>query len=80
MTAQKKATPRIAKKVRKAKDGTTEAILLSGNSNFTNAKKVFDMAKNGKVDLVAVGTREDGYVRTFADSKISNNLSNLPSV
>jgi hypothetical protein len=70
-------TKRKVKDARKAEDGTIEAVLLEGNKNYTGGNKAYEMAKNGQIDLVAVGTGEGKHVRTRPDKKKTNNLSDM---
>ncbi len=70
-------TKRKVVDARKAEDGTIKAVLLEGNKNYTDGNKAYEMAKKGKIDLVAVGTGKDKYVRTRPDHKKINNLSDM---
>jgi len=66
---------------RVSRDGTVTGYLLGNGKPVTMAQAV-RMAEQGKLPGISV-VRPEGkrpYIRTVADSKIANNLSELPEV
>lgn len=69
---------------------TVEAIVKEGNyitgyklsdGNIVSKQEGISLAKNGKIAGVGIATNKGSeYLRTLADNKESNNLSNLPII
>ncbi|REG86734.1 DUF3892 domain-containing protein [Marinomonas pollencensis] len=59
------------------KDGNITGVLLEGNVNFISSEKAHEMAKKGIVDLVAVETKNNKYIRTRPDGEKGNNLDEM---
>jgi hypothetical protein len=61
------------------KNGNISAVLLEGNTNFTNAITAKKMAKNKQIDLVYVKASKNAndYIRQKPDRKKSNNLDDM---
>lgn len=61
---------------REDKNGNITAVLLEGNSNFTNSKTAQNMAKNKQIDLVYVKASKNAnsHIRQKPDRNKSNNL------
>jgi len=60
-------------------NGNISAVLIQGNTNFTNVNIAKNMAKNKKIDLVYVKPSKNAtdYVRQKPDKKKSNNLDDM---
>ncbi|MFT5298161.1 MAG: hypothetical protein ACI9YH_004208 [Colwellia sp.] len=61
------------------KNGNISAVLIEGNTNFTNLNTAKKMAMNKKIDLVYVKPSKNAtdYVRQKPDTKKSNNLDDM---
>lgn len=70
-------TKRKVVDARKDESGKIEAVLLEGNVNYTSVERAYDMATDGKVDLVPVKTETGNHVRTRPDKSEENNLSQM---